>query len=99
MKVVGPLELGEIKAIRFDFSEDADIATTLLTPVTSIALLGGVDASPGSVKSGSPTIDGKEVVQLVVPGVAGCSYKVSCFVQDSSGLRHHRSCRMDVAPG
>jgi hypothetical protein len=99
MTTVGPLEIGEIKALRFDFSTEADDATTLLSPVVTVSLLSGVDPTPSSVKSGSPTLDGKELVQIVVPGVAGCVYKVDAFVQDSSGLRHHMSARMSVVPG
>jgi len=99
MTNIGPLEIGEIKALRFDFSTEADSATTLNTPVVTCSLLSGTDATPSAVLYGSASVDAKEVVQLIHPGVAGCTYKLNAFVSDSSGLRHHIAAKVSVVAG
>jgi len=99
MQTVGPLELGEIKDVRFDFSSEAASSTTLSSPSVTCVVLEGVDATPSAVLSGSPSVSGKEVVQRIQPGVAGCTYKLNAFVSDSSGLRHHIAAKVSVVAG
>jgi len=99
MQTIGPLEVGEIKDVRFDFSTEAASSTTLSAPTVTCAVLDGTDASPSAVLSGSPTVSGKEVVQRIQPGVVGCTYKLNAFVSDSSGLRHHIAAKVSVVAG
>ena len=99
MQIIGPLELGEIKEARFDFSTEAAEGTTLTSPSVTCVVLDGTDASPSSVLYGSPTVSGKEVVQRIQPGVVGCTYKLNAFASDSSGLRHHIAAKLSVVAG
>lgn len=102
MNPIGPLEVGEIKALRFDFSTEAAEAVTLSAPIAgdvTCVVLDGVDANPGSVLVGLPVVDGKFLVQRVQPGVVGVTYKVNAFATDSSGLRHHIAAKFSVVPG
>lgn len=97
MKTIGPLEIGEIKAARFDFTKEKT-ATAILTgtPVVTCVVVEGVDASASSVLQGAAVIDGDEVVQFIKPGVAGCKYKLIARVSDDSGLRHNIPCYVQV---
>lgn len=99
MQIIGPLEAGEIKEVRFGFSTEAASGTTLVSPTVTCAVLSGTDAAPSAVLVGSPTVSGKEVVQRIQPGVVGCTYKLSAFVSDSTGLRHHIAAKVSVITG
>ena len=96
---IGPLEIGEIKAIRFDFTAEAGVNAILSLPSVTCVVVYGTDPAASSVCSGAPTIDGLFVVQKVIPGVAGCSYKLKAFATDDSGLRHGISAKLDVVTG
>lgn len=82
----GPIEVGEIKAVRFDFSSET--ALTLSSPVVSLRVLSGTDATPQAMLSGVPAVVGLEVVQKLAPTVGGCTYEIWAFANDSDGLRH-----------
>ena len=93
----GPIEVDEIKAVRFDFSTETQ--TPLLDPVVEVSLLVGVDPDPDLVLVGPPAIVGFEVVQKIRPGVVGCEYKLRCVADSSDGLRHALSGKFRVVPG
>lgn len=95
---IGPLELDEIKIVRFDFSTEAEATASLNTPIVTCVLLEGVDASPSAVLYGAPTVNGLYVTQQVKPGVAGCFYKLRAKVIDSDGAKHGMSCHLRVVP-
>lgn len=99
MQTIGPLEPGEIKTARFDFSSEAVGTVTLNTPVVTVELLSGTDPTPNNVLQGSPSIVDLEVIQLIKPGVVGCSYKLVAFANDSAGNRHRIAVRVEVVPG
>lgn len=94
---IGPLELDEIKIVRFDFSTETD-ALSIGTPIVTCALLDGVDASPSAVLYGSPIVNGLYVTQHVKPGVSGCFYKLRATCIDSDGAKHGMSCHLKVVP-
>ncbi len=96
MKEFGPIEIGEIKAVRFDFSTETSAA--LSAPVVTPELLEGTDPAYASVLLGSPTVVGLEVVHKIQPGVAGCTYKLRCVVTDADGLKHAVSGKFRVEP-
>lgn len=99
MSTVGPIEIGEIKAVKFDFSSEAAAGVTLSLPDVDCDVWKGVDATPGSVLVGLPAVSGLFVVQMVQPGVVGCTYKLTALVTDSSGLRHKMSTLLEVVQG
>lgn len=98
MKTVGPLEIGELKTVWFDFTTEAESTVTLNTPVVRCAVLDGTDALPDNVKVGSPLVNGLYVTQQVQPGVSGCTYKLCATCIDSGGNKHSVACRLKVVP-
>lgn len=89
MQIFGPIEAGEVKAVRFDFSSEVTSSSaTLSNPVVEVSVLEGTDPTPNAMKVGLPTIVGLEVVQKIQPGVPGCTYKFRCVADDSDSLRH-----------
>lgn len=99
MTEVGPLEVGEIKAIKFDFTTEAGAEAILSAQTVTCVVVSGTDPSPDNVKLGLPTIDGPFVVQKVQPGVVGCVYKLRALASDATGLRHAVSSRLSVVQG
>lgn len=97
--VVGPLEVGEIKAVQFDFSTEVATGVALTSPSVTCVVVEGTDASPSAVLSGAATISGQLVTQLVQPGVVGCKYKLNAFASDASGQRHHIAAYLKVVNG
>lgn len=53
----------------------------------------------GTVLVGSPAINEQEVVQLIQPGIAGCTYKLRAYATDSTGQRHGISAHVKVVNG
>lgn len=94
---IGPLELDEIKIVRFDFSTETDLLS-IGTPIVTCVLLEGVDANPAAVLQGSPVVNGVYITQQVKPGVAGCFYKLRATCIDSDGAKHGMSCYLKVVP-
>ena len=99
MSTVGPIEVGEIKRVKFDFSTEAAAGVTLSLPDVDCVIWEGADATPASVLVGLPSVSGMFVEQVVQPGVVGCTYKLSAVATDSSGLRHKMSTLLKVVPG
>jgi hypothetical protein len=95
---IGPIEVGEIKAVTFDFTSEAAANAVLTSPSVTCAVVDGVDASPSNVLQGTPLVTGLTVTQLVKPGVVGVNYKLHCYVSETSGARHHISAKMKVVP-
>lgn len=50
-------------------------------PVVDIAVLSGTDASPESIRLGSPAIVGTTVLQRITGGVDGVDYALRCWAQ------------------
>jgi len=78
---------GEKIPVVFDFASKLAVGETLSTlpaPTVAISVWSGVDASPTSVLSGSATVSGTKVSQVVTGGVAGCIYKITCTPVTSS---------------
>lgn len=99
MTPIGPLEIGETKAIRFNFDGEADAAAILSSPTVTCVVVEGADPSASSVLSGVSYVDGLQVVQIVHNGVAGCTYKLVAFASDNTGLRHRIPLRLQVVSG
>lgn len=96
---VGPLETDEIKTVVFDFSTEVDEGIVLNTPVVTVTVLDGTDASPSNVKQGAAVVNGQYVTQQVKPGVAGVHYRLRCTVLDQNGNKHGITAHMKVIPG
>lgn len=99
MTEVGPIEIGEIKTLTFDFTAEAKSGAVLSAPSVVVEVLSGTDLTPSNVKLGVATVDGLNVLQKVQPGVVGCVYKLRALVSDAAGNRHGISVKLQVAPG
>lgn len=68
--------------VTFDFTA---LATSVSAPTVTCEQVGGAtDSSPSSMISGSPTIDGAQVLQLVVGGTANADYMLRCVADAGS---------------
>lgn len=77
---------GEIIFVGFEFSA---LTTTPSSPVVTAARHAGTaDATPSSILSGAPSINGTKVVQKLVGGVLGTDYLLTCQVDAPDGSRY-----------
>jgi len=67
----------KIEAV-FDFSTQVAVGETVDSATTVSTLYSGTDAAPGDVVSGATSISGGQVTQLLIGGVAGNVYLITC---------------------
>ena len=60
--------------LTFSFENDIASGETILTATTTAAVWSGTDASPNDIVSGSASISGAKVTQLVINGSDGVTY-------------------------
>jgi hypothetical protein len=94
----GPIELDEIKLVKFNFLDEAGEGAVLSSPSVVCTTHKGVDAGPAAVLVGVPTVVGSEVHQKIQPGIVGVTYKLRATVMDSAGLKHGMTGYVAVAP-
>lgn len=99
MNTIGPIEIGEIKDVKFDFTGEAGALAVLSLPTVTCTLFEGVDPVPVDMRSGAATVSGQTVIQRVTPGVVGCTYKLDAWATDAGGLRHHIAVLIEVVAG
>ena len=97
MEAVGPIEPGEIKAVKFDFAPEAGASAVLSEPTVTCRVLRGEDPDPANVLVGGPAVDGQAIIQKVRPGVPGCEYLLQAWASDAAGLRHRIAASMLVS--
>ena len=83
-----PKDPAEIVLLAFDFADAAGPAVTLSGSTVSVSVHRGADANPSAILSGSPTINGLQVLQRVVGGLGGVTYSVKAQVDASDGSRY-----------
>jgi len=69
----------------FDFSRLLPSGVTISSAVVTATVIDGTDADPSAMISGSATISGSLVSQLVIGGVAGVTYCLKCAATFSDG--------------
>ena len=99
MTFVGPLELDEKKIIRFDFSSEVAAGATLSSPAVEVSVYAGTDPSPTTTLSGTPSVSGKLVLQMMQPGLEGVTYRLRATALDSDGQKHGITGFVRVAAG
>ena len=67
----------------FQFALDFVAGETISTASVAATVYSGTDASPSSIISGSAQISGGQVTQVIVNGVAGVTYLLTCSVVTS----------------
>jgi len=92
---LSPKDPAEIITVTFDFSALADAVSSPLITCTTIA--GRVDASVQAMLSGDPQITDKKVLQRIIGGLDGNTYKIRCQANDADGERWVLSGELVVA--
>lgn len=75
--------VGETVLETFDFLSQLALGETLSTATVTAAVYSGTDASPSAIVSGSATISGTKVTQLITAGTLGVVYLLTCTVTTS----------------
>ena len=80
-----PKDIGDTDVVTFDFTAMLNTGESLaLAPITS-EVYAGTDASPASLLSGAPQIQGLMVLQTITAGVVGVEYLLRCSATTSAG--------------
>lgn len=82
----------------FNFKSGLAVGETILTAQVTASVYSGVDSNPSAILSGSPTIDGTMVHQIMTGGVVGCVYVLLCSVTTSNGQDLDQSAYFYVQP-
>lgn len=90
--------LSETVSEVFDFTSRLAAGETISTAVTTATVYSGTDASPSSIISGSATISGQKVTQLVTAGTLGVTYLLLCSITTSAGQALQLSGYLVVVP-
>jgi hypothetical protein len=96
--VIDPKKLGETVQLSPNFISSLQASETLSGAVCTATVFSGNDASPQAIISGSPTINGTIVNQLVTGGVLGCVYEFLCTVTTTLGQTLQMSGFLAVIP-
>lgn len=75
---------GDTAIHTFDFTSKLSSGETLSTASVAATVYSGTDASPSALVSGSSTISGQKVTQVITAGTEGVTYKLICTVTTSS---------------
>jgi hypothetical protein len=73
--------------LQFNFLSRLAPAETINSVAVSAAVWSGNDSSPSGIISGAASISGTTVTQLVVGGVLGTTYELSCLATTSLGQK------------
>ena len=82
---LAPKYSGETTNVVFDFTSRLGVSETISSAATVATVYSGVDASPSAMVSGSASISGTQVTQLITAGVTGVVYNLQCTVVTSLG--------------
>jgi hypothetical protein len=76
---------GETRAEVFDFASRLSLGETISSASTVATTYSGTDASPSGIISGSASISGSKVTQVVTAGTLGVTYLLVCTANTSAG--------------
>jgi len=82
----------------FSFSIDLAIGETISSASITAAVYSGTDAAPSALISGSASISGGEVTQIIIGGVEGVVYLLVCLVGTNLGSTLTRTGYLAIAP-
>ena len=82
-----PIDPQEIVIVTFDYASELTSGETISSASVSVALVSGPDPTPSSMLSGSPTIAGALVYQLINGRPNGSDYKLRCVAAISPNGR------------
>lgn len=74
---------GETSLETFDFTSKLSASETVSTASVAATVYSGTDASPSALISGTSTISGQKVTQLITGGLLGVVYLLVCTITTS----------------
>ena len=82
-----PKRVDEDWVVTFDFVQRLGPNETISTATYTATTFSGTDASPGDIISGSATVTGSKVTQLIINGLDGVTYQLQCEITTSNSQR------------
>jgi hypothetical protein len=76
---------GDAEIFTFDYTADLASGETITGAAWSVQVVSGTDAGAASMVSGSASVNGAKVSQMIVGGVAGVYYRLLCAATTSLG--------------
>lgn len=77
----------ERESFAFNFAQLLPAGVTIASAVWTVTVVQGTDSNPSAMVSGSPLIQGSKVSQLIIGGVDGVEYCLSCQATFSDGQK------------
>ncbi len=88
MKTFSEKDPAEKVFVVFDFSKTITNQVETITAASfAVEVITGVDATPSAILNGSPVFKAKEASILIIGGVAGVDYKITCTVDTNKNQR------------
>jgi len=72
-------------SVTFSFSFDLAVGETLSSASVAATVYSGTDPAASAIVFGSPAISGGQVTQIIINGVEGVTYLLTCTVTTSAG--------------
>ena len=88
---------GETITLTFDFKKLVGTGETISSAEWQVEVVEGVDAAPGDMESGAPSISGLLVSQLITGGVVGNTYRMICRATTSANQIIDGTALLEVA--
>lgn len=87
---IGPLDLEEIKVVRFEFAKELPAEGVLQSAAVAVTVIYGTDATPAGLCVGLPVVQGSDVLQRVTGAgrTANAIYHLRCRAVDDDGQAH-----------
>ncbi len=83
--------------LTFDCTNDLASAETISTATVTATVYSGTDASPQSIVSGSETISGQTVTQVVKDGLEDVTYLLECQITTDQSQTVHLMALLPVS--
>lgn len=80
----------------FDFAGDLAVGETITDATVTAAVWSGTDSNPSAIISGSATIDGSEVSNLITGGELGVTYRLLCTAETDEDQILTRSAYLSI---
>ena len=91
-----PKRVDEDWTVTFNFVQRLGSNETISTATCTATVQQGTDASPENIISGTASISGTKVSQLIINGTNGVAYLLQCVITTSASQRLHGVRILDV---
>ena len=94
----GGKHASEIRQEVFDFTSRLAVGETISNAVVTATVYSGTDAAPSALIRGSATISGAQVKQVLMAGVLGVTYLLTCAATTSTLQELRLTAFMTIIP-